>query len=219
MPLFNGQLTAIDAEKVKEYAAQRGQENLSAALIEECCDTVVRLAEPKGVFQQGYYEASSQHVLCNMPFKVKSEQVLNFLEESPIVLIAAITLGSKIEEEIDQKFLSRDVAGGIALDSAAAVAIGQILDQMTGYINELVRGKGYKVFWRLSPGTGDWPASQQLDLANAAGGGQIGLSVTPGGMLVPRKTVTALFSLQQTSDDCSGSCAGCSLSGQCGICE
>ena len=54
--------------------------------------------------------------------------------------------------------------------------------------------------------SGKYFIRQQMDLANAAGGGQIGLAVTAGGMLSPRKTLTALFGLVPTEEGCGGSC-------------
>lgn len=218
MPQYEGSLPSINMEQVREYAAQRGQCDIDDAVLSEACTTVLHLAAPKGVFQQGFYDAASHHLLCNAPFKLNSEQITAYLEQARIILMAAVTIGPAIEEEIDKRFLNQDVTGGIVLDSAAAVATGQLLDQLTAHINEICEPKGYKILWRISPGTADWPIGQQTELANAAGGGQIGLAVTAGGMLSPRKTLTALFGLIQTEDSCGGSCASCSMSGCCGSC-
>lgn len=217
MPLFETSLHSIDTEKVRAYAAQRGQDHLNSSLVDECCQTVLELAVPKGVFQQGYYDKDSQHILCSVPFKLKSQQLTSYIAQSPILLMAAVTIGPLVEQEIDKRFLAHHIPGGIVLDSAAAVAAGQLLDELTDHINELTAPKGYRVLWRLSPGTGDWPVSQQVDLASAAGGSRIGLSVTAGGMLTPRKTATALFGLQQSGESCGGSCSGCAMAGHCGI--
>lgn len=218
MPVYEGTIPSINMEQVREYAAQRGQGDADDAVVSEACTTALRLAAPKGVFQQGYYDAASHHILCSAPFKLKSEQIVPYLKQARILLMAAVTIGPAVEEEIDKRFLNQDVAGGIVLDSAAAVATGQLLDQLTHHINEICEPKGYKILWRVSPGTADWPIGQQMDLANAAGGGQIGLAVTAGGMLSPRKTLTALFGLVPTEEGCGGSCSSCSMSGCCGSC-
>ncbi len=217
MPLYDGSLTSIDEKKVKEYAAQRGQEAVDDQIVDACCRLVLRLAAPKGVFQQGYYDGASHHLLCNAPFKLKSEQLAPYIAQSSILLMGAVTIGGAVEKEIDNRFLEQDITGGIVLDSAAAAATGQLLEQLTEHINTIVTPKGYSVLWRLSPGTGDWPVSQQVELANAAGGGRIGLGITAGGMLTPRKSLTALFGLRQDSAGCSGSCSGCAMSCHCGI--
>lgn len=218
MPKYEGTLSSINMEQVRQYAAQRGQTDIDDSVLSEACTTVLHLAKPKGVFQQGFYDAASHHLLCSAPFKLNSTKLTSYIEQARIILMAAVTIGPAIEKEIDNRFLNQDVTGGIVLDSAAAVATGQLLTQLTDHITELCEPKGYKILWRISPGTADWPIGQQLDLANAAGGGQIGLTVTAGGMLSPRKTLTALFGLIQTENGCGGSCSSCSMSGCCGSC-
>ncbi|WP_301860818.1 hypothetical protein [uncultured Megasphaera sp.] len=214
MPTYTGTLSSIDQTAVKEYASQRGQD-LSDHDVQEACKTVLRLASPQGVFQQGFYDQASQHLLCSHPFQLRSTQLVPYLEQAHIILIGAVTIGAAVEKEIDDAFLQHNVAGGVALDSAAAAATGTLLDQLTDYIRSISEDKGYKVVWRFSPGNGDWPAGQQTDVANAAGGSQIGMAVTPGGMLSPRRSLTALFGLHQ-ADGCAGSCSGCAMAGHCG---
>ncbi len=215
MPLYTGTSLTVQADAVREYAAQRGQDSLPEDMINNACCTVRRLAAPQGVFQQGFYDSASHHLLCHAPFQLKGTQIPPYLEQAAIILMGAVTLGPAIEQEIDRLFLQQDVPGGIVLDSAAAVAAGELLDQLTSYITEISEPKGYKIIWRFSPGNGDWPIGQQAELANAAGGSQIGLSLTAGGMLSPRKSLTALFGLTGSDGGCGGGCSGCALAGSC----
>lgn len=215
MPLYTPKLTHINSQIVQQYVEQRSQDNVDSAIITAACSTILHLAKPQAVFQQVFFDTASQHILCSAPFHFKSQQILPYLEQASIILSSAITLGTAIEKEIDDCFLAKDFTRGIALDSAATVASGQLLDMITQYIKEICEPKGYKIIWRFSPGNGDWPVSQQTDVANAAGGSQIGLSITAGGMLNPRKSLTAMFGLRSTENGCSGSCSGCALSGHC----
>ena len=215
MPLYTPKLTHINSQIVQQYVEQRSQDNVDSAIITAACSTILHLAKPQAVFQQVFFDTASQHILCSAPFHFKSQQILPYLEQASIILSSAITLGTAIEKEIDDCFLAKDFTRGIALDSAATVASGQLLDMITQYIKEICEPKGYKIIWRFSPGNGDWPVSQQTDVANAAGGSQIGLSITAGGMLNPRKSLTAMFGLRSTKNGCSGSCSGCALSGHC----
>lgn len=215
MPLYTPKLTHINSQIVQQYVEQRSQDNVDSAIITAACSTILHLAKPQAVFQQVFFDTASQHILCSAPFHFKSQQILPYLEQASIILSSAITLGTAIEKEIDDCFLAKDFTRGIALDSAATVASGQLLDMITQYIKEICEPKGYKIIWRFSPGNGDWPVSQQTDVANAAGGSQIGLSITAGGMLNPRKSLTAMFGLRSTENGCNGSCSGCALSGHC----
>lgn len=215
MPLYTPKLTHINSQIVQQYVEQRSQDNIDSAIITAACSTILHLAKPQAVFQQVFFDTASQHILCSAPFHFKSQQILPYLEQASIILSSAITLGTAIEKEIDDCFLAKDFTRGIALDSAATVASGQLLDIVTQHIKEICEPKGYAIIWRFSPGNGDWPVSQQTDVANAAGGSQIGLSITAGGMLNPRKSLTAMFGLRSTENGCSGSCSGCALSGHC----
>lgn len=215
MPLYTPKLTHINSQIVQQYVEQRSQDDVDSAVITAACSTVLHLASPQAVFQQVFYDSTSQHILCNAPFHFKSQQLLPYLEQAHIILSSAVTLGTAVEKEIDDCFLAKDFAKGIALDSAATVAAGQLLDVLTQYIREVCEPKGYKIIWRFSPGNGDWPVSQQTEAAKAAGGSQIGLSITAGGMLNPRKSLTAFFGLHTTESSCGGSCASCALSGHC----
>lgn len=47
MPLFTDPLKEIDAASVKEYAQQRGAEELSDDIVNEACQRVMELAKPK----------------------------------------------------------------------------------------------------------------------------------------------------------------------------
>lgn len=215
MPLYTPKLTHINSQIVQQYVEQRSQDDVDSAIITAACSTILHLAKPQAVFQQVFFDTASQHILCSAPFHFKSQQILPYLEQASIILSSAITLGTAIEKEIDDCFLAKDFTKGIALDSAATVASGQLLDIVTQHIKEICEPKGYAIIWRFSPGNGDWPVSQQTDVANAAGGSQIGLSITAGGMLNPRKSLTAMFGLRSTENGCSGSCSGCALSGHC----
>lgn len=215
MPLYTPKLTHINSQIVQQYVEQRSQDDVDSAIITAACSTILHLAKPQAVFQQVFFDTASQHILCSAPFHFKSQQILPYLEQASIILSSAITLGTAIEKEIDDCFLAKDFTRGIALDSAATVASGQLLDIVTQHIKEICDPKGYAIIWRFSPGNGDWPVSQQTDVANAAGGSQIGLSITAGGMLNPRKSLTAMFGLRSTENGCSGSCSGCALSGHC----
>lgn len=216
MPLYTPALTHINSQLVQQYVEQRGQDDMDPAIISSACSTVLRLAKAQAVFQQVYYDSASGHMLCNAPFHFKSRQILPYLDQAGIILTGAVTLGAAIEEEIDRLFLEKDFAAGIALDSAATVAASQLIDELTQYINSVSEPRGYKIIWRFSPGNGDWPVGQQTDVANAAGGSQIGLSITAGGMLNPRKSLTALFGLRNTEGGCGGGCSSCSMAGHCG---
>ncbi|KMO87762.1 hypothetical protein AB840_01160 [Megasphaera cerevisiae DSM 20462] len=216
MPLLDIDLQEINPVAVKEYAEQRGGTNIDQEQIADACQIVRQQAHPQGIFHQCFYDSTSHSVLCDTPFTIKGHQICTHLEAASIVLVMAVTLGTAIEEKIDKLFLAKEFAAGLTLDSAAAVATQQIADDLTQHINNVSKTKGYTVTWRFSPGSGDWPAGQQKDLARAVHAEKIGISFSHSGMLVPRKSILALLGLQYTGTGCSdGACACCTMAGHC----
>ena len=193
MPTFTDPLREIDAASVKEYALQRGAAELSDDFVHEACQRVMDLAKPQATCQQCFYDSTSHMVLCDSPFTINSPTVCQRIEDSAIVLMYAVTLGEALEKEVDALFMNKEITRGLALDSALAVATAGYTKQLVDMLDEAGADKGYKAAWLMNPGTGDWPSGQMANIAQAVHAEQIGVSLLPSGMLMPRKTVTGVI--------------------------
>lgn len=216
MPTFTDPLREIDAASVKEYALQRGAAELSDDFVQEACQRVMELAKPQATCQQCFYDSTSHMVLCDSPFTINSPTVRQRIEDSAIVLMYAVTLGEALEKEVDALFMNKEITRGLALDSALAVATAGYTKQLVDMLDEASADKGYKAAWLMNPGTGDWPSGQMANIAQAVHAEQIGVSLLPSGMLMPRKTVTGVIGLNFIGGGCSGSCSSCAMAGHCG---
>lgn len=215
MPTFNDPLQPVNEAHVKAYATQRGASDVTDEMVHEACQKVMELAHAQAICQQAFYDTTSQMVLCDMPFTLRSPTVSQRMDEAPIALMYAVTLGEDIEKEVDALFMKKEVSKGLLLDSALAIATAGYTQQLVDMLNEAGESKGYKAVWVLNPGTGDWPAGQMSDLAKAVHAEKIGVSLLPSGMLMPRKTVTGIIGLQ-ASGGCTGTCSSCAFGGLCG---
>lgn len=209
MPVYDGMLKHIDTDRVRDLASQRSVTDVSTEDIETICDRVVKLATPKSAFYQFYYEPSTHTILCNDPFDVEGATIQSYLDRTEVVIMMASTIGKAAEDEVDTLFLNKDFHKGVIMDSAITVATEQVFNQLCGHIDGFGAPEGYKIIWRLSPGMEDFPLRQQADIARAVLGGQIGLSVTETGMLVPRKTITAISGMNRVGGESSCSSDGC----------
>ena len=216
MPTFTDPLREIDAASVKEYALQRGAAELSDDFVHEACQRVMELAKPQATCQQCFYDNTSHMVLCDSPFTINSPTVCQRIEDSAIVLMYAVTLGEALEKEVDALFMNKEITRGLALDSALTVATAGYTKQLIDMLDEAGADKGYKASWIMNPGTGDWPSGQMANIAQAVHAEQIGVSLLPSGMLMPRKTVTGVIGLNFIGGGCSGSCSACAMAGHCG---
>ena len=213
MPIFNGTLSDIDMKETKRYAGLKSSHDFSDDIVADACVATQALAQPRGIFQQCFYDADTHTLLCDDPFTIEGEQIRHHLGDAEAAIIMAVTVGSAVDDEIDKLFIGKEYTKGLLMDAAATTATEMIADQLNHYIDELVAKRGFKTTWRYSPGYGDWPLLQQTALVKAIRAEQIGISLTSSSMLMPRKSVTAIIGLKRTAPSgCEPSgCAGCSM--------
>ncbi len=217
MPVFNGTLHEIDKNETKRYAGLRRGGEFPDALVEDACSAVLAIAEPRGIYRQYPYDPVAHRLLCTPPFLIEGKQVQKHLGQSEQAVVMAVTAGSAVEAEIDRMFAEKNYTQGLLMDAAATTAAEMIADQLNRYIDGLAAKNGYMTTWRYSPGYGDWPLLQQPEMVRAVHAGDIGISVTTGCMLLPRKSVTAIIGLRRAEGkDCSlQGCAVCSMRDSC----
>lgn len=215
MTLYNDPLPTIPMHKLKEFLASRGQNQFHENQLQEACDSIKTVATPQGTFKQVFYDADSHHLLGDHSFEMQSKKLLSLLAHTTMLLAGVITLGNALQNMIDERFLAKDFQQGIALDATATFALQLYLEQFAKTIDEMVHDKHLSIAWCFIPGNGDWPMRQQLDLALAAGGKELGIATTPGGLLLPRKSLAVLFCLRSTENCSTSSCSHCALSNTC----
>lgn len=217
MPIFNGFLQKIDIAETKRYAGLHASENFPDKIIADACMTAQAIAKPRGIFQQCCYDAESCQLLCEEPFTIKGSKIRKHLENAEIAIIMAVTIGSDIEKEINTLFSKKEYTKGLILDAAATTATEMIADQLNHYIDEMAAKHGYKTTWRYSPGYGDWPLTQQMNLMRAIHADQIDIHITSGCMLVPQKSITAIIGMvRSAAESCIPSgCLNCSMHNTC----
>jgi hypothetical protein len=122
-------------------------------------------------------------------FDLQGEDIKTHLKDCGKIILIAATLGLPVDELIRQTEAS-DMAGAVVLDALASAAVEQVCDMA-----EIEIKKKYgKITTRYSPGYGDFPLSVQHELlAVLEAKKKIGLYVTQDGLLIPRKSITAII--------------------------
>lgn len=131
------------------------------------------------------------------------------------VLLAA-TLGADSERLI-LKEQAKDSADALIFDAALSAAIEAVCDQMEETLRGELAAQGLYLTDRFSPGYGDMPLAQSgqiCEVLNAAR--TIGLTVSRSGILIPRKSVTAIMGVSRTAvSHRPKGCSGCSARKTC----
>lgn len=145
---------------------------------------------------------------------LRGTDIKRHLENCEKAVLLCATIGAGIDRLIRQAQVE-DMAKAVVLDSLASVAIEQVCDKLEGQIAEDFPGF-YKT-WRFSPGYGDLPIDVQGDFLSVLDAPRrAGVCLSPGGMLVPVKSVTAVIGLSQNKiERKKRSCGDCSLRDTC----
>ena len=133
------------------------------------------------------------------------------------VLLAA-TLGAASERML-LKAQARSGAQAVLLDAVLSAAIEAVCDAQEAALRSRLADEGLYLTDRFSPGYGDMPLAQTKEIcAVLAADKTIGLTVSASGIMIPRKSVTAIMGISRrpVSRRPSG-CAACSMRGRCAL--
>ncbi|NLW79130.1 MAG: methionine synthase [Ruminococcaceae bacterium] len=122
-------------------------------------------------------------------------------------ILLAVTLGQPAEQLV-RTAEAADMARAVMLDAAGSALVEQYTDLAEDDLRRQASDKALYLTSRFSPGYGDLPLALQsnvLRLLNAQRA--IGLTVSDSGIMLPRKSITALLGL--SSKPVTGHLAGC----------
>ena len=110
------------------------------------------------------------------------------------VLLAA-TLGAE-SERLLLRMQAKDAAQALLLDAVLSAAIEAVLDAREEALRGELAAQGRYLTDRFSPGYGDMPLAQTREICEVLGAQRaIGLTVSAGGVMIPRKSVTAILGI------------------------
>lgn len=201
-------LTEINRAEVLQYLGWRGSEippEVNAQL-DGCLQETLTLASPRVVWR----------LLPMLPGGLRvGDDIQALLSESTQCVLLAATLGNALETAI-RRAQVRGLTRALMLDCCGSAAIESVCDAAEAEIRAAV-GEGKHLTDRFSPGYGDLPLSVQpllLDILDAPR--RIGLTLTPTGIMTPRKSVTAILGIADTPQPRRfRGCAYCSMFENC----
>ena len=133
------------------------------------------------------------------------------------VLLAA-TLGAGSERMLLRE-QARGASRALLLDAVLSAGIEAVCDGIEARLREECEAQGLFLTDRFSPGYGDMPLEQTKEmLAVLDAHRRIGLTVTATGLMMPRKSVTAILGISDTPVERRPSgCEGCAARETCAM--
>ena len=175
---------------------KRGGNNEVNRIFDEEIQKAGRLFQPRGVFR--FLRVASKNekriTFKESSFVIRSKQVIRMLDNSDPVIVFMVTIGPPLEQEVDSLIKRGEMTRGVILDaigSETADAVAEKLHKVV--LKQMAEEKGFSVTPRFSPGYGDWPVTVQKELLELCSGSLIGISVNESFLMIPKKSVSAVF--------------------------
>ena len=206
---------APDREEILRYlgcTASPAPEELSLA-VERGIRDILAAARPRTVWRR--FELEGRR-LRGTALTLEGGDILEHLQGCGAVVLMAATLGPDVERLLMRTGV-QDMAAAMVLDACASGAIEALCNALEEDLRRQMRGQGLWLTGRFSPGYGDMPLSQQRELCEVLDvQRRIGLTLSTTGLMIPRKSVTALMGLSDKPlHPQSGGCERCSMYDRC----
>lgn len=130
---------------------------------------------------------------------------------------AVVTIGAALEDEAARLQDSGDLLGALILDSFGSAAAEAAAEALEALVVEGARTLGLATRRRVSPGYGTWDVARQADLLALLPMEALGMRLTDGMMMIPRKSVSFFAGAagEASSWEAEAGCPECGSSDTC----
>lgn len=185
-----------EIKEVARYLGYKAKSDIAqiSPMIKECLDQLKSTSKYKTIYKIFDLIGDDVKKVKEIDIVLPGRSIINHLKNSERIVFMSATLGIGVDKRI--KYLQyKDLAKSIVYDACASTYIEQICDQLEENIMSEVGQKVEKTT-RFSPGYGDLPLSFQKIMDSVLRLDKtIGVTVNKNNILIPRKSVTALFGL------------------------
>jgi hypothetical protein len=123
------------------------------------------------------------------------------------------TIGPALEEKVRELMSTGQEPEGYILDAVGSVAAEAVADAVNARICHWAEAHDWQAAPRFSPGYGDWSLEEQREIFTLLPSGEVGMSLNPSCMMIPRKSVSfaVRFVPLDAEADLSHPCERCGL--------
>ena len=181
--------------------------------VEQGCRDVLEAARPRTVWRR--FPLQGRQV-AGTSLALEGRDILEHLEGCGEVILMAATLGPDVERLLMRSGV-QDLSRAVVLDACASGVIEAVCNALEEDLRREQRARGLWLTGRFSPGYGDLPLSHQREICTVLDvQRRIGLTLSATGLMIPRKSVTALLGLSDRPlHRGGGGCARCSMAEHC----
>lgn len=198
--------------EVLRYLGYKGQklDKITSILVEESMKEIKKLMQEKYIYKVFDISRGKDKLwLEGSDFKLVGNDIKKHLLKSDQCILLAVTLGHNVDTKI-RYYEKVSMTKALLLDACATVAIEDICDRICEDIEEKVIKDNKALTSRYSPGYGDLPIELQNEFLSVIEGQKLaGITATYSGILIPRKSITAIMGFIDIKDKEEISCLDC----------
>lgn len=191
-------LDQIPVREVLHYLGWHGTP-VEQELLDHIADVsreVNRSVQPRVILKRFVIEDGG--LLSSTSFCPQGNDVRQMLSSCHEAVLLAATLGAQSERML-LRAQAMSPQRALILDAVLSAAIEEVCDQAEYDLRTAVIRDGLYLTDRFSPGYGNMPMTQTAQICNVLNAANtIGLTVTNSGIMIPRKSVTAILGISRT---------------------
>ncbi len=203
----------INRKEALRYMGIRGEVTDEAlnGMIDECISEVSDAAEPRHVLRCFELEITGDNIVRAGGISMPSANLSRNLRGCESVYFMAATLGNGIDR-ILSRYTRLWISKAAVFQAVAAAAIEGYCNDCQNELSAKLAGSGLYLRPRFSPGYGDLPLSVQQDFLGVLNASRtVGIVLSPGGVMIPEKSVTAVMGVGRDNTRCHiEGCESCS---------
>lgn len=206
----------IDTSETLRYLGYRGQELTEdiTRRIDSMTALLKKVSAPAWVWNVFELDGTK---LLGTELELEGESIKSHLDGAEKCVLMAATLGHACDIEA-MRLEAKSLADAVCFNAASVSLIEAVSERCQREIGEYFKAEGLHVNGRFSPGYGDLPLTTQRSLIRLTGAEErIGITLTDGCLMLPRKSVTAIIGLFKTAKV--GETRGCTVCGMREFCE
>jgi hypothetical protein len=197
------------------------------ALIRERSPRLVEIAEqalidgspllrPRVLYHEmAIQEAVHERIKLTSGGALKGSLVSQHLLPAERVIVILCTIGPHLEQYAAE-VMAADMVAGLALEGVGSAAVESLANLACNSFEAFAAQEGQKTTMPLSPGMIGWPVEEgQPQIFKLLDGTEIGVTLTPSYMMVPRKSLTMVVGAGRDLALKGTTCDYCSLRETC----
>ena len=167
-----------------------------ASLIDEYVENAYYLIEPSySCVIRDINLVQDSHVVIESEIVFESKVIAPLLEQCEKAAVFLVTIGEHLEEMAHRLAEDGLIVQATVLDAIGSVAAEGVADYVQGKIKETANNQGLVISQRFSPGYCDWDISQQRTVFWAVSGDSMGIHLTDGCLMIPRKSISGVIGI------------------------